>query len=62
MKIHKYIKVTKTRHMATFTVRKHPELDHISQYDKDKRIEVIQQYDDRYKRCVKPGPHLITLS
>ena len=39
--------------MATYTVRKHPELDDIAAYDKDKLIEVIEQYKEWYRRHVK---------
>jgi hypothetical protein len=38
--------------MATYTVRKHAELDEIASYDKDKLIEVINQYKTWYRRNV----------
>ena len=38
--------------MATYTVRKHAELDEIAEYDKDKLIEVINQYKTWYRRNV----------
>ena len=38
--------------MATYTVRKHAELDEIAEYDKDKLIEVINQYKTWYTRNV----------
>ena len=41
--------------MATYTVRKHPELDAISEYDEDELDKVIGQYKKWYKRNVKPG-------
>jgi hypothetical protein len=47
-----HIKDTKSSHMATYTVRKHPELDEIAEYDKDKLIEVINQYKTWYSQNV----------
>jgi hypothetical protein len=39
--------------MSTYTVRKHPELDDISDYDKIKLMEVIEQYNKWYSRHVE---------
>ena len=55
MNPHIHIKDTKTRHMATYTVRRHPELDAISEYDEDELNKVIGQYTKWYKRNVKPS-------
>ena len=38
--------------MATYTVRSHPELNELAEYDKDKLIEVINQYKTWYRRNV----------
>jgi hypothetical protein len=38
--------------MATYTVRTHHELDKIAEYDKDKLVEAIQQYNQWYSRHV----------
>jgi hypothetical protein len=39
--------------MATYTVRRHPELDAITEYDKEKLAEVIEQYNEWYNKHVK---------
>lgn len=49
---HKHIKDPKSRHMTTYTVRNHPELDEIAKYDKDKLVEVIEQYNQWYSQHV----------
>ena len=41
-----------TRHMATYTVRRHPELDDITEHDKDKLTKVIEEYNKWYTRNV----------
>jgi hypothetical protein len=41
--------------MATYTVRGHPELDVITEYDKRKLTKVIKEYNEWYKKHVKKG-------
>jgi hypothetical protein len=43
----------KNGHMATYTVRGHPELDAITDYDKGKLAEVIRKYNEWFERNVK---------
>jgi hypothetical protein len=38
--------------MATYTVRRHPELDDITEHDKDKLTKVIEEYNKWYTRNV----------
>jgi hypothetical protein len=41
--------------MTTYTVRNHPELDVLSQYDEDELKKVIGEYKTWYTRNVKPS-------
>ena len=41
--------------MATYTIRSHPELDEITECDKDKLTKVIGEYNKWYGRNVKVG-------
>ena len=53
LSLSQHIKDTKTGHMTTYTVRSHPELGYISDYDKEELKKVIRQYKTWYKEKEK---------